>query len=72
MSWIYLKDRKPNVEESQESLLVAFIGSDDQVFQRTLEFDYMYNEWSDRNGQTYDSDTIVAWQELPCVENLEY
>ena len=69
--WILIKDRLPNESYTHETLLVAFIGWDDIIFQRTLEYDYQNDEWSDWNGQIYKNETIIAWQQLPSTSDLK-
>jgi len=64
--WILVTEELP--QENKE-LLVAFVGWDDIIFQRTIEYDYENDEWSDWNGEVYEN--VIAWQQLPCTNNLK-
>ena len=64
--WILVTEELP--QENKE-LLVAFVGWDDIIFQRTVEYDYENDEWSDWNGEVYEN--VIAWQQLPCTNNLK-
>ena len=63
--WILISDRLP---DNGVDVLAAFVGWDDIIFQRTLEYDNENNEWSDWNGIDYY--TVLAWQPLPCCNGL--
>mgnify|MGYP003654795070 CR=1 FL=1 len=64
--WILVKDRLP---ENGIEVLAAFVGWDDIIFQRTLEYDNDHKEWGDWNGEEYNS--VIAWQPLPCDKDLK-
>ena len=58
--WILISDRLP---DNGQEVLAAFVGWDDLIFQRTLEYDNENNEWFDWSGIDYY--TVLAWQPLP-------
>lgn len=64
--WILVENRLP---ENGIDVLAAFVGWDDIIFQRTLEYDNEGEEWSDWNGQEYSK--VIAWQPLPSDKNLK-
>ncbi len=64
--WILISDRLP---DNGQEVLAAFVGWDDLIFQRTLEYDNENNEWSDWNGIDYY--TVIAWQPLPDDKHLK-
>ena len=64
--WVLVDDRLP---ENGVDVLVAFIGWDDIIFQRTLGYDNEGEEWSDWSGQEYSK--VIAWQPLPSDKNLK-
>ena len=58
--WILTKDELPS---QGVEVLAVFVGWDDLLFQRTLEYDNENNEWSDWNGIDYHE--VIAWMPLP-------
>jgi hypothetical protein len=64
-NWILVRDELPiNTDE----VLVAFLGWDGLIFQRTLSYETHYKEWSDWNGDLYKK--VIAWQSLPSDKGL--
>jgi len=63
MEWISVEERVPNEDENYNAMLCYFEGWDDMFFQRTLEYDFNFDEWSDHEGNIYNS--VTHWMPLP-------
>jgi hypothetical protein len=62
MKWISTNDRLP---EPNVDVLVNFIGWDDMVFQRVLEYCSIEKNFIDHNGESYEIDIVTHWTPLP-------
>ena len=67
MDWIKIKDKKP---EFGKRVLVYAEG--ENVVISRLETDVEYREtWHDDDHNTFNSDTVKYWMELPNIPNTK-
>jgi len=64
MNWIKVEDRMP---DCYIVVIAAFVGWNDIVFIRVLDYDPTHNEWSDHEGEIYT--TVTHWAVIEKPKN---